>query len=228
MSGADYSTTLWRSLTSCARWILKWWMRCGRRSSRVSRFLLITTRRVGTGGGFRTGCVFESPDPPRDALDYRTHQLVAVQLRATPPQHRPPHPAPTSPTRPRHRPPHRQTHRPPQPLEPRPMSNPRTLLAWIHRWGWLGVGLVVLGTACAWSGGSGRLDGRFGPVWRCWGAWGPGRVGSGRVGPVGGRCGRGDWRVQASWGRARMFATVVWKVGAQGHRAGRRVVVRRG
>ena len=58
-------------------------------------------------------------DPPRAAVEDRTHQLVAIELRPTPPQHRPDHRPPTRPTRPRHRPAHlRQTHRLAQPLEP--------------------------------------------------------------------------------------------------------------
>ena len=58
------------------------------------------------------------------ALDRGAHQLVAVQLRAAPPQHRPPPPAPPSPARPRHHAHHhRQTHRPPQPLAT-PMTHP--------------------------------------------------------------------------------------------------------
>ena len=39
----------------------------------------------------------------RDALARRTHELVAVELRATPPQHRPLHPPPPRPARPRRR-----------------------------------------------------------------------------------------------------------------------------
>ena len=44
--------------------------------------------------------------PTRAAMARRTHQLVAVELRTTPPQHRPVPPPPTRPTRPRHRPTH--------------------------------------------------------------------------------------------------------------------------
>ena len=69
------------------------------------------------------------PRPHRDAMARRTHQLVAVELRTTPPQHRPAPPTPTRPTRPRHRPTdHRQTHRLAQPLEPTQRPYPLTLL----------------------------------------------------------------------------------------------------
>ncbi len=56
----------------------------------------------------------------RTAMGRRRHQLVAVELRATPPQHRPPNTTPTRPTLLRHRAPHhRQAHRLAQPMEPR-------------------------------------------------------------------------------------------------------------
>ena len=56
------------------------------------------------------------------------HQLVAVELRATAPQHRPPATTPPRPVRPRHRPAtHRQTHRLAKPLEPQMTAYPRTL-----------------------------------------------------------------------------------------------------
>ena len=57
--------------------------------------------------------------PARPALADRTDQQLAVELRATPPQHRPAHPSPARSTRPRDRcAPHRQTHRLAQPMEP--------------------------------------------------------------------------------------------------------------
>ena len=66
--------------------------------------------------------------PPRYALDRRTYQLMAHQLRATPPQHRPAHPPPASATRPSHRTHHHhQAHRLEKPLEPHQLSNPRAL-----------------------------------------------------------------------------------------------------
>ena len=56
---------------------------------------------------------------PRYALDRRTNQLMAHQLRATPPQHRPKHPPPTRPTQPSHHPHHHhQTHQMARPLQP--------------------------------------------------------------------------------------------------------------
>ena len=62
-------------------------------------------------------------DAPRDALDRGTHQLMAVQLRAAPPQHRPPAAAPPSSTPPRDHPAHhRQTHRLAQPMEPQTLT----------------------------------------------------------------------------------------------------------
>ena len=61
--------------------------------------------------------------PVGDALADRTHQLVAVELRPTPPQHRPAHRTPPGPTRPRNRPHHHdQTDRLAQPLEPYSLS----------------------------------------------------------------------------------------------------------
>ena len=63
-------------------------------------------------------------------LGHRAHQLVAVELRAATPQHRPPATTPTRPTRPRDRvAAHRQTHRLAKPLEPPMTAYPRTLLA---------------------------------------------------------------------------------------------------
>ena len=60
--------------------------------------------------------------PAGTALGHRAHQLVAVELRAATPQHRPPATTPTRPTRPRDRvASHRQTHRLAKPLEP-PMT----------------------------------------------------------------------------------------------------------
>jgi hypothetical protein len=55
-----------------------------------------------------------APLDPRAALDRRGHELVVIQLRPAPPQHRPPHPTPPRRPLPRHR---RPTHRPPQPLD---------------------------------------------------------------------------------------------------------------
>ena len=55
--------------------------------------------------------------PTRAAMARRTDQLVAVELRTTPSQHRPVPQPPTRPTRPRHRPTHlHQTHRLAKPL----------------------------------------------------------------------------------------------------------------
>ena len=64
-------------------------------------------------------------DAPRDALDRGTHQLMAVQLRAAPPQHRPLAAAPPSSTPHRDHPAHhRQTHRLAQPMEPQTLTGP--------------------------------------------------------------------------------------------------------
>ena len=52
-------------------------------------------------------------------MDRRDHQHVVVELRPTPPQHRPPSTAPTRRPLPRHHHPHhRQAPHPPRPLEP--------------------------------------------------------------------------------------------------------------
>ena len=51
----------------------------------------------------RPGQPHQAAHTPRHALDRRANQLMAHQLRATPPQHRPAHPTPASATRPSHR-----------------------------------------------------------------------------------------------------------------------------
>ena len=63
------------------------------------------------------------------ALDHRTHQLVAVQLRTTAPQHRPQPRSPPRTTRTRRRPNHhRQTLQMGRPMEPHLAAYSRTLL----------------------------------------------------------------------------------------------------
>src|SRR2546423_2566949 len=65
----------------------------------------------------------------RAALADRAHQLVAVQLRTTPPQHRPSATPPTGSTRTRHRlTAHRQTHRLARSMEPTLTPYPLKLL----------------------------------------------------------------------------------------------------
>lgn len=65
------------------------------------------------------------PAHARTSLGRRSHQHLVVQLRPTPPQHRPPQPPPTRRPLPRHRHPHRRpTHRLAQPLGPQVSAYP--------------------------------------------------------------------------------------------------------
>ena len=71
-----------------------------------------------------------APAHARAALDRRSDQHVVVELRPTPPQHRPQEPPPPRRAPTRHRRTHRRpAHRLPQPLEPQLTTYPRKSLA---------------------------------------------------------------------------------------------------
>ena len=110
---------------SASRWLISpGIVPCSRAAPPLERMRGSLRGRAGTA---------RHPHPGRGgrrAVDHRAHQLVAVELRAATPQHRPPATTPTRPTRPRDRvAAHRQTHRLAKPLEPPMTAYPRTLLA---------------------------------------------------------------------------------------------------